>query len=261
MNNVITTRDNSTVKYAAKIAKSRSFRQQEGLFCAEGVRLCIEIAKSMQPVKLFYTAKAAQQNPEILTLCEDKYEVMEHVAQKIATTQNTQGVFALFKTAYKCADDLKKGESYVVLENVQNPSNAGAIIRSAAAFGFGGVVLTNCCCDIYSDKALRASMGAVGRIDVILCDELQNAVKKMKQHDIEIYATTLENAVSIHEIDSTVNNKNVGIIFGNEANGLSSDAISLADTCVYIPMAHTAESLNVAVAAGVFLWHFRKGGI
>ncbi len=260
MGDIITTRDNSAVKYAAKIAKSRSFRLQEGLFCAEGLRLCKEIAKSTKPVKIFYTAKAAQQNPEITDLCDDNSEVMEHVAQKIATTQNTQGVFALFKTEYKTIDQVKQGKNYVVLENVQNPSNAGAIIRSAAAFGFSGVILTNSCCDIYSDKALRASMGAIGRVDIILHEDIESAVNALKEKNIKTYATTLENAKSINDV-SYSENENVGIIFGNEAGGLSAEAKNVADEAVYIPMAQTAESLNVAVAAGVFLWHFRKGGI
>ncbi len=252
----ITSRDNNTIKYVHKLVKSKTFRQEEKLFVAEGLRLCEEICKTMKPVKILYTEKIAQQNPHVLTLCEEKYEILPHVAQKIANTQNTQGVFAVFNLNYKAINNVRKSGKYVIMENVQDPSNAGAIIRSTAAFGFDGVVLCGNCADVFADKALRAGMGAAGRINIISDVSTKEAIKQMQSSNIHVYATALEGSESIENV--IINkNKGVAILLGNEANGLLKESVELADSAISIPMAKTAESLNVAVAAGVFLYNFR----
>ncbi len=256
MEQTITSRDNTLIKYVHKLVKSKSFRYEENLFCAEGLRLCEELAKSLRPIKILYTEKFAEKNTQLLSLCEDKYIIMPHVAQKITNTKNAQGVFCLFEMNAKKINSVQNSAKYVIMENVNDPSNAGAIIRSAAAFGYNGVVLTGECADVYADKALRASMGAVGRIDVIIEDSTQTAIECMRANNIHVYATALDGAQDINTVE-IIKDKGVAILLGNEANGLLPQSAELSDSKVYIPMAKTAESLNVSVAAGVFLWNFR----
>ncbi len=257
MAEIITSRDNSLIKYVQKIAKNKTFRNEENLFFAEGLRLCEELAKSNNPKKIFYTEKAAEKCSALLQQCTDVYEVKEHVAQKISSTQNTQGVFALFETNKKTLKSVQNSGKYVIIENVQDPTNAGAIIRSAAAFGFNGAVLCGACADVFADKALRASMGAVGRIDIIIEESINATLSYMKEKGIHVYAAALTGAVSLDEVQIDNNKQGLAVLLGNEGNGLTPQAIELADTVVSIPMAQNAESLNVSVAAGVFFYVFR----
>ncbi len=253
MPEIITSRDNSLIKYAQKLAKSKSFRHEEKLFFAEGLRLCEEIAKTLKPKKLFYTEKVAQKCEHLLELCSGAYEIKDHVAQKLSATQNTQGVFALFEMNNKSLNSVQNEAKYVIMENVQDPANVGAIIRSAAAFGFSGAVLCGACADAFADKALRASMGAAARIDVIIEESTELAVKCMQNKNIHVYAAALSGSVSLNEVQKQ-NAKGIAVLLGNEGNGLTQNAIDIADTAVRIPMAQTAESLNVSVSAGVFMY-------
>ncbi len=254
---VITSRDNETIKQVCKIASSSAQRKENNAFLAEGVRLCIQLAAKLTPIKAFYTEKALQLNGNLANINAEHYIIAPHVAQKMAATKNTQGAFVLFELPNINTQNVQKDKKYVILEDVQNPSNIGAVARSAAAFGFDGLILVGDCADAYADKALRAGMGAHAYLDIICMDTVQEASEALQAVGIKIYAAELENAVSLDEIE-VGDEKGVAVLFGNEGAGLSKAALEIANCNVCIPMCNTVESLNVSVAAGVLLYHFRK---
>lgn len=252
----ITSRDNETIKYACKIGQSRAFRQSEGCFLAEGLRLCVELCRSLSPSKVFYTSIIRAAHPEVARFGGEQFEIMPHVAEKLAETKNPQGVFALFPLPVLTLADLRQNGRYVVLETVQDPANVGAILRSAAAFGFDGAVLCGACADVFAGKALRASMGAAGRIAVIAAETVQDAVTALHERGVTVYAAALVGAQSLADIEPCPE-RGAALLIGNEGSGLTAQAVAAADKAVRIPMTDNAESLNAAVAAGVLLWHFR----
>lgn len=254
----ITSRDNETIKYACKIGQSKAFRQSEGCFLAEGLRLCAELCRSLSPLKVFYTSIIQAEHSEVERWGGEQFEIMPHVAEKLAETRNPQGVFALFPLPVRTLADLRRHGRYVVLETVQDPANVGAVLRSAAAFGFDGAVLCGACADAFASKALRASMGAAGRIDVLCAQSASEAVQALREKEIVVYAAALEGAQSLADTAPDAG-RGVALLIGNEASGLTAEAVAAADCAVRIPMTDNAESLNAAVAAGVLLWHFRAG--
>ena len=161
----ITSRDNAKIKYACAVRDSEKQRAADGLFFAEGPKLCLELAKSCTPRTVYATAAALAKTPGLATLAPA--EIAPHVAEKLSGTKSNQGVFALFETPVPPADTLDTARRILMLEGVQDPGNVGTLLRSAAAFGFDAVVLGPGCASPLSPKTLRSSMGAAGRLPTL----------------------------------------------------------------------------------------------
>ena len=141
----ITSRENAKVKYACRLASSGAFRRAEGCFLAEGRKLCPELCRGAELETLFCTESALEKCPELSKLPGEHYLVEDHVADKLADVGTHQGVFGVFRTPVHTLDEVKAGGRYLALERVQDPGNVGTLLRSAAAFGFDGVILSDGC--------------------------------------------------------------------------------------------------------------------
>ena len=128
----------------------------------------------------------------------------------------------------------------------------GTILRTAEALGVGGILLSRGCCDIYSPKVLRGSMGAIFRLPFLVVEDLPAYLSKQKEKGYSIYAAVPDrNAVPITEIPFS---KRCAVVVGNEGNGLTQACIQACTQSVTIPMEGRAESLNAAIAASILVW-------
>ena len=254
MTGEIKSRDNPRVKEARRIAEQPAFRRQTGLFFAEGKRLCFDLAESMAPEAAFFTHAFLQANPQAETLAAESFLVSDSVSGKLSDTKSPQGLFCLFRMPRQSlsAEDIARG--VLLCEAVQNPANAGAMVRSAAAFGFGAVVLGAGSADPYAPKALRASMGAAARVCLMTDADIVSAVALLQRAKSTVYALALrEGAVPLPKVKPA---RPLALLVGNEAAGLSAAAAEAADERVYIPMQNGVESLNAAAAASVAMYAF-----
>ena len=257
MDEKITSRDNPKVKYACKLADSPGFRRSEGRFFSFFRKLCPELAKGAALEQLFYTAAAAQRCPELAGLPGQHFLVEEHVAQKLAGVPAPQGVFGVFRTPQHTLDEVRRGGRYLALERVQDPGNVGTLIRSAAAFGFDGVILSEGCASPYAPKTLRASMGAAVRVPVIETGPLSPALARLRQLGIRCLAAALEHSEPLGPVPAA-HPGGVCVVVGSEGQGLEGDTIAACDAAVRIPMTDRVESLNAGIAGSILLWHFRE---
>ena len=163
----ITSRENAKIKYACRLREEEKLRTADGLFFAEGPKLCLELARGCTLQTLYATEKALAHTPELEAFAGKTVLVTEPVAQKLSGTKTSQDVFGVFEhPGWQAADILAKGRRILALEAVQDPGNVGTLLRSAAAFGFDGVLLSKGCAAPFAPKTLRASMGAAGRLPV-----------------------------------------------------------------------------------------------
>lgn len=254
----IDSRTSDKVKALCRLRDSASERRDKGAFLAEGVRLCTDLAQNCPVLEVLCTQKALDAHPQLASLGTAQTRrvlVSESVAEKLSDTKAPQGVFAVLGWPEK-SEAIAPGSRCLVLENVQNPANVGALARSAAAFGFGHLVLCGACADPFSPKALRASMGALVRLAVHRFDTVEAATQVLHSANVPLYAAALQNSRPLSEV-AAPQSAGVAVLIGNEGNGLSSAAVAAADQVVRIPMGGGVESLNAAVAGGVLLWHFR----
>lgn len=145
----------------------------------------------------------------------------------------------------------------VVCPDVQDPTNLGAILRNCAAFGVDMVLLGNRCADPFSRRVLRVSMGAVLDLTIVESADLASELTCLQRdYQVKTIATVLETtADSLVDVEPP---PRLALLLGSEGHGLAPSWIMNADRCVTIPMQLGTDSLNVAVASGIFLYHFTR---
>ncbi len=143
----------------------------------------------------------------------------------------------------------------VICPNCDNPENLGAIIRIGAAFGVDALLLGRGCCDPFSRRVLRVSMGAALRLPILEPPDLERDLRRLRDEwHVELIATVLDDTAE--PLIQAAKPPRLGLLFGNEADGLEARWQSLCDRRLTIPMRGGTDSLNVAIAAGIFLHHF-----
>jgi TrmH family RNA methyltransferase len=185
------------------------------------------------------------------------YQVDEKVMAKLSDTKAPQGVLAVIRTPEQSLRQLRPGTAsdnnapVIILDRVQDPGNLGTIIRTADAVGALGLILLEGCVDAYSPKVVRASMGSLFHLPVVQDVTAEEALTWCYRNGYEPAATALKNAQNVYKADIS---KKMAFLFGNEANGVAEELQAAVETRLFIPMAGLAESMNVAMAAGIILF-------
>lgn len=265
---VITSRQNATVIWASSL-KEKKYREKHRAFLVEGVKLVAEALTSGLPVTHIFVSEGKKTDllhgletslenfdpmPEIFVLSDACFE-------KISTEKAPQGIIAAIKYLdfFKRIDKINSVDlspNALFLSSVRDPSNLGAIIRSAVAFGVEEIVLSSDSADVYHPKTLRAAMGTLFRISVLTVSDEVGFIDAQRRCGRRFFAAELrENAVSLSSL--CLEEGDVFVI-GNEGHGISSAVSSACNGSVYIPIQEGVESLNASVAASVLLWEQYK---
>ena len=163
----------------------------------------------------------------------------------------------MFRTPVHTLDEVKAGGRYLALERVQDPGNVGTLLRSAAAFGFDGVILSDGCASVYAPKTLRASMGAAVRIPVIEAGAMPDAITQLRAKGITCLAAALYKSQPLSAAQASYPG-GVCVVIGSEGQGLTDETVAACSSTVRIPMTDRVESLNAGIADSILLWHFRE---
>ncbi len=272
---IVRSRQNRTVVELCKLT-DRKAREAQRVFRFDGVKLFCEAIKKGVAVQ---TVVLRASNAEALRARLEKecgsaafdgagrvLLLSDELFDKISEEKSPEGVitiakyidkFQKFATIYNGADFLRmKNESVVLLESVRDPSNIGAVIRSAAAIGVDRLIVSSDCADIYHPKAVRASMGALfdQRIDRV--DDLCEVIRGLRQSGRRVFAAALdERALKLGSFSPQAGDC---VVIGNEGHGLGDATVAACDRSVMIPMTDRAESFNAAVAASILMWEFHK---
>lgn len=257
---MITSKENESIKKIVKLMSSAKYRTEQQQFIAEGVRLCRDAAESSADIKNFlYTHEAKEKYPkdfELIAAQSQKTEELSPVLfRKITDTKNPQGFLCVIKSKENTELILKKEKKYIALENIQDPSNMGTILRTAEALGVDGILLSSDCCDIYSPKVVRGSMGAVFRIHFLISENFTEDIRNLTNQNFRTFASTPRNAENIQNMDFS---QGAVILIGNEANGLKAQTIEACSQKVKITMLGRAESLNASAAAAILIYELMK---
>lgn len=257
----IASKENENIKLFKKISSSKKYRSEYGLFPLEGARLVEDAAKENAEISFVIAAGSASEKlEELLSRLEEKCEkiliVPDELADSLALTQGTQGIFAACRMPKSLsAEELVKAHGkYVVLVQLQDPGNMGTIIRTADAMGVNGILAVNCC-DIYNPKTVRSTMGSLFRMKIANADE-DEAFNALKNNGIETFAAVIDgDAVSL--TDCKFGN-GAAVLIGNEGNGLPSEIVRRCDKKLTIHMNGNVNSLNAATAASIIMWELTK---
>lgn len=254
---MITSRDNPTVKHFRKLLDSKKERTNERAFILEGKRLVLDAFYSDADIeKVFVTCTAlGKLGGELADMIEKcgVTVISDEIGDHISDTENTQGIFAKcrFPENMDTMPELKKGGRYVVLSKLRDPGNAGMIIRTADALGLDGVIFSESC-DVYNPKTVRATMGALFRVPVYHDIETEDIFRKTAQSGLPSLAAVVDkDAMDIRKFDLS---GGAVVFIGNEANGLDDEVKERCSHQITIKMSGNAESLNAAMASGILMW-------
>lgn len=259
MTRMLTSRDNPLVKRARAVRDGKI----RGLIFIEGVRLSEEAARSALNIEdVLYTERLAEDDRgrqllQALTSSSNRLTlVSQRVLDSVSDTKTPQGIVMLAERPKGFGDDVTNASSrafplIVIMHRINNPSNAGAIVRAAEAAGATGALVTEGSADLFSPKALRGAMGSTFRLPIREGVRFSDALRWCKERGIRTVSTSVSSAQAYTEIDWTVAR---ALVVGEEGAGLESDEIAAADEAVRVPMQAPVESLNVAVATAIVLY-------
>ncbi|MCP3025487.1 RNA methyltransferase [Halobacillus sp. A5] len=243
---MITSLTNQKVKEWKKLQK-RKYREREGLFLVEGNHLVEEAIKSHWTVEevILREGITFYQSEEVPVTY-----VNEKVFNEIAETQTPQGTAAVVKINPHKYEPVSYS---LLIDAVQDPGNLGTLIRTADAAGYEQVIVGKGSVDVFNEKVIRATQGSIFHLPVIQ-DNLEHVIPSLRVDGVSVYAATLEDSISYKQLDPS---SNIALMVGNEGNGIQSSLLEEVDQNINIPIYGRAESLNVAIAAAVLMYHFK----
>lgn len=260
----ISSKHNHHIKLTKSLS-NRKFREKEGLFVLEGVRLIEEAVQAGISIRfVLYSEKlsGSQRGSRLLgrfrELGIEIFLVEENLFGELADTENPQGVLAVAEPVQSSFSQIKitRESLFLLIDGVQDPGNLGTMIRTACAAGVSGVVLTKGTVDLFNPKVIRASMGTVFQIPIITREDNQRILEFFKNHGFRLLVADAKGDKIYYHSEAE---GPVVWVLGNEANGPGEFFLKEADEIVSIPLWGQVESLNVAVAAGILLFdHVRR---
>ncbi len=254
----ITSRDNSLLRQARAVRDGKV----DDLIFVEGLRLCVEALRSNLELEAVIVSEqlarkehAAEPIAEISKASRRAGSVSEKLLESISYTKTPQGIVVLARrpesSEQRLAASLTDTPLLVMLHQINNPVNVGAILRTAEAAGATGIIATKNTSDPFSPKSLRGAMGSAFRLPVWRDAEFTQAVEWCRAKSIKLVGTGASAVVRHTEWDWT---RSTALVLGPESTGLTTDEWKATDQTVSIPMYGEVESLNVSVAAGILLY-------
>ena len=253
----ISSKENELIKHIKKL-KDKKGRDISNEYVIEGIKLIQEAIQENVNIKQIIVCDDCDKTesiPKDLMYEIAKYDcvyVTKKIFKYISEVQEPQGILAVIEKNNSDVEIDYTQDIIVALDDVQDPGNLGTILRTVDSIGLTQILVSKGTADSYNPKVIRSTMGAIFRIKIIECEDLEKTLKEIKKHKFKVVVTSLQTENTIYEINY---NKKV-IVIGNEAKGVEKDIQELADEKIKIPMIGKTESLNASVATGIVLYEY-----
>ncbi len=262
--NYISSKQNGLVKKINSLYKKK-FRDIENLFVVEGLRsVSLVLENKIEDIEYILVTEEYVEKLKYDFDYNKVFVCNNDVFKSMTDAVNAQGILAVCKKPTNNFEDILQKENLFLLvcENIQDPGNAGTLIRTADSVGADAIAFTKGSVDVYNPKVVRSTVGSVLNVDIYENLDVNNLIDTLKEGNITCYGTSLDTQ-QFH--DEVKYKENLAVFLGNEANGLLQTTQDALDYKVKIPMYGKAESLNVGVAGSVVCYEIlrqkRKGGI
>lgn len=246
------------LKYISSL-RQKKYREQHGRFLIEGIHLCEEVLKSDYQVEILLFCPPKLTSVRAKKLIKNYQNAKIPVEQldaksinKISGTINSQGIIGVVrKENFSLEKLLEDAPSILIaLYQINDPGNLGTIIRTAAWFGVGGVLISQNSVDLTNLKVLRATMGSVFHLPILVNQNLGELLPNLKNFGYSLFVADIEGTVNF--LDCKFGKRNV-LLLGSEISGVCAELKKMATSILKIKKKGSGDSLNVAVAAGIIL--------
>jgi TrmH family RNA methyltransferase len=248
---LITSRDNGRLMAARRV---RDGRDKFRIFI-EGRRLAEEALRSELTITECFLSEDFDGADLVEEIKAPTFRMPAKIFKTVADTESPQGIILVAERPEGSTAAKSELPHTLFLTDINNPSNLGAVLRTAEAAGVGRVILSTGSADPFSPKALRASMGSAFRVAINEGGSLDDAAATAREAGTMVTGADIRGGLSYLDVDWTHPHL---LVLGSEANGLDQHQLSLLDETVRIPMASHVESLNLAVSAGIILFEARR---
>lgn len=241
---IISSKANPLIKSSKKLLVKKNRRNS---YLIEGWHLFEEAVKSNQTIlNIFVIEEMRSKVPEHLSVTQVTFDVLK----ELTDSPTPQGIIAEMAIPDFGSPKIDPGK-YLLLEDVQDPGNLGTLVRTADAAGFDGIILSEKSADLYNPKTLRSMQGSHFHISVWRTN-VYDYCRQMTENGIAVLATTLsDQSIDYKKVEKP---NSFVLVMGNEGQGISPQMAELASQLIHINMPGQAESLNVAVAAGILIF-------
>lgn len=242
---IITSKDNRRIKDLRKL-QTKKYRSRLNRFLIEGEHLVEEAVihgQMVHTVILLEDYDHSRLNLKNIDLMFVSRDVMK----SLSLLETPPGIMAV--VTYNAPESA--GSRVLLLDYVQDPGNLGTLIRTADAFGFSKVILSPDTVDVFSDKVLRSAQGSTFHIDI----EIKEPTLAVDEFKGVVLGTALDNAQPLSDVETS--DGPLMLVLGNEGRGISGEVLSKVDARVKIEMSGQSESLNVGIAGGILMHHFK----
>ncbi len=264
----ISAKDNPKIKAYCKLASSKRARAEQGAFVVEGVINCLDIIRTenIEITSLFYTEEALEKHRgelpvEVFEGFDEKrrFVITSEVARKMSQVEQASGAFVIARRLDIpfSAEALDPGGKYLVLDNIQDPGNLGTMIRTSAAVGIDGIILTANTVDLYNPKVVRSAMASMPLVKLFIENDYPAVIGTLNDLGIRTYAAVVRDGEPVTDIDWS---EGCAVVIGNEGRGLPESDALLCSHRVTIHMKGSIDSLNAAVASSILLWEMSGRG-
>jgi tRNA G18 (ribose-2'-O)-methylase SpoU len=242
--------------------KDRELAREGGRFMAEGEFILRRLLASDFPVEsVLLDQRRAPEMAPLVPGGVPVYVAPTAVFRQIIGHKFQSGILAIgrrkpFLTVGQLVAKSQGRSTLVICPEIASVENIGSLIRIAAAFGADGMLLGERCHDPFWRQSVRVSMGTLFKLPLGKSGNILLDLQRLKEMGYDLVATVLDPDAEL--LDRAPRGNRLAILFGNEAQGLDPDSIAACDRRVTIPMRQGIDSLNVAVAAGIFLYHFTR---
>ncbi len=250
---MITSRSNEKIRRIRELRTKKKARDEQGLFVAEGERICREIPVDRWEA-CFVSASFAEAHPALSEAW--RAEVLsDDLFRYACDTVNPQGILCLVKkreSSYiEIEARMREGRPVILLERLQDPGNLGTILRAGEGAGIAGVIADAGTADLWNPKTIRSTMGSVFRVPFLTCGSLTEVIPRLRSAGAEIFAASPAAGRTYDECSFL---GPCAFLIGNEGNGLSNEISALATQTLTIPMEGEVESLNASLAASLLMY-------
>lgn len=241
----ITSKENEFIKHVKKL-RDKKYRDITNSYIIEGVKLIAEAIQEEVNIKQIILCDDCEKNEAISK--DLMYEIAKfdciYVSEKIfkylSEVQTPQGILAIIEKNSKEVQIDYSQDIIVALDNLQDPGNLGTILRTVDSVGLTQILVSKETADCYNPKVVRSTMGAIFRVKIIECEDLEKELKEIKKHKFKLMVSSLQTENTIYDVDY---DKKV-IIIGNEANGVEEKIQKIADEKIKIPMLRKNRKLK-----------------
>ena len=244
---IITSKNNPTIVFAQKL-KQKKYRDEFSLALIESDKVIKEAVNSSIKIKQILCSKDKLDKAQNIA-CDELYQIDDSLCRLLSNTVTSQNMFAVIEIPQ--AKNSVLGKRVLVLDNLQNPDNMGAILRTSMATDFKDIMLINCV-DVYNEKVIRSSMGNVFKANFIKTD-YQSIKGVLNDYQICVADMSGEDVFNVKNFA-----QKVALVIGNEGNGVNENLRKICTKIVSIPMQNNVESLNASVSAGIIMYQIKN---